>query len=157
MPEISPDAPFRTGVTGKYKLLIRSVTPKFDGYEYYLEDAEGIGYKAKSSLHYSEMQLLRCMVSFEVKAARLVVSDVAVCKKQDLAESVPKTKKANPMATKEASKKSAKTALHRPTSQSVMGFGIKKIKRSSCNSGSYLPQYEGDHFHLIYTPMGNKR
>ena len=99
-----PDAPFRIGVTGKYKLLIRSVTPKSDGYEYCLVDAEDREYRALSDQNYPEMQLLRCMFFFEVKAARLIVSDVAICKKQDLAVPIPKTKKASPKTTKKTSK-----------------------------------------------------
>ena len=240
----TPDAPFRSGISGKYKLLIRNVSPKFGAYEYELEDAEGREYKAMADMHFAEAQLLRCMVFFEVKSARLVVSDVAVCKKQDLAiplpealEAIPQAssileiKKSSSKAEQKSAKKPAKPnslfvlidelqdngrktgpmsddevknllkqiknkkasrkgsyrccgkthfglfefrkhlyechpieynryfvkALYRPAPQSVMGFGIKKIELSSSNSGSYLPQYEGDHFHLIYTPMGNKR
>lgn len=234
--EIIPDAPFRSGVTGKYKLLIRSVTHKFDGYEYFLVDSEGKEYKAKSNLHYGEMQLLRCVVSFEVKAAKLVVSNVAVCNKQDMTTPIPEIKKTSPKAVKESVTKPTKkkslfvlidelqengmkkgpmsddevqillkqienkkashkgsyrccgkthlglfefrkhlsechpleynryfvSVLHqrvpqRKAPKSIMGFGIKRIRQASSKSESYLPKYEGEHFHLIYTPMGNKR
>ena len=45
---IQPDAPFRSGITGKYKLLIKSVAPRFGNYEYALVDAEGKEYSASS-------------------------------------------------------------------------------------------------------------
>ena len=50
----TPDAPFRTGVNGKYKLLIKNVSPKLLGYEYELVDAEGKEYKAEHQKHYAE-------------------------------------------------------------------------------------------------------
>lgn len=57
-----PDCPFRSGVSGKYKLLIKGVKPKIGSYEYGLEDAEGKEYEAVAKEHYSEGELLRCMV-----------------------------------------------------------------------------------------------
>ncbi len=107
-----PDAPFRSGTTGKYKLLIRSVSSKVDGYEYELVDADGREYKAISKEHYPEGQLLKCIATFEVKNATLVVTDTMVCKKQNLATLIPeppkslaKTEKKEPEAhPKKASK-----------------------------------------------------
>ena len=90
---ILPDTPYRSGITGKYKLLIKSVTPKFGNYEYELVDAEGKEYKATAKTLYLEGQLLRCMVNFKVEKAKLVVESVAVCSKQDLATPVPVEKK----------------------------------------------------------------
>ena len=105
-----PDRPFRSGITGKYKLLIKEVTPKFGSHEYELVDAEGNEYKAAAKEHYAEDQLLRCMVSFQVVNARLVVSDVAVCKKQDLATLIPEPPKPQPKPeSKPVSKSKAKT------------------------------------------------
>lgn len=92
----TPDAPFRSGSTGKYKLQIKEVTPKISNYEYDLVDADGKEYKAFSEYHYAEGQILRCMVSFEVVNARLVVSSTVLCKKQDLATLIPETKKPKP-------------------------------------------------------------
>lgn len=89
----TPDAPFRSGTTGKYKLLIRSVSPKVDGYEYELVDADSREYKARFKIHYPEGQLLRCIVTFEVRGAKLVVTDTAICKKQDLTTPFVKPKK----------------------------------------------------------------
>lgn len=80
----TPDAPLVCSVSGKYKLLISSVTPKFDRYEYLLVDAEGREYGAVSDKYYSRNQLLRCMVSIAVVKTKLVVSEVTICKKQDL-------------------------------------------------------------------------
>lgn len=62
-----PDSPFRSGVSGKYKLLIKDVTPKFGSYEYDLVDAEGKEYKAAEKEHYSEGELIRCMVSLVIQ------------------------------------------------------------------------------------------
>lgn len=106
----TPDAPFRSGITGKYKLLIKGVTPKFGSYEYDLVDGEGKEYKAAAKEHYAKGDSLRCMVSFQVVNARLVVSDVAVCKKQDLASLIPEPPKPEPKPQpKPVSKSKAKT------------------------------------------------
>lgn len=85
----TPDAPFRNGTSGKYRLLITSVAHKLGNYEYNLVDADGKEYHAVSNVHYAEQQLLRCMVSFDVVRAELVVTGTVVCKKQDLAVPVP--------------------------------------------------------------------
>lgn len=86
------DAPFRTGVTGKYKLLIKNVSPKLLGYEYELVDAEGKEYKAEHPKHYAEGELLRCMVDFKVANAKLTVTDTQICNKQDLTTALPEEK-----------------------------------------------------------------
>lgn len=88
-----PDSPYHIGITGKYKLLIRSVTPKFDGYEYELVDADGKEYKADSPKHYALDQLLRCMVHFKVVNAAFFVTDTHICSKQDFATALPEEKK----------------------------------------------------------------
>lgn len=90
---IHPDSPFRIGNSGKFKLLIKSVEEKFGDYEYLLIDADEKEYKAIAKALYAEGQILRCMVSFKVERARLVVENVAVCSKQDLATPVPVEKK----------------------------------------------------------------
>lgn len=79
------DAPFRSGVSGKYKLLIKEVTPKYRQYEYELTDFEGKTYKAASAVHFAANQILRCIVTFKIEHARLVVADTAICSKQDMA------------------------------------------------------------------------
>ena len=91
-----PDAPYRIGITGKYKLLIKSVSPRFGNYEYTLLDAEGKEYSASSKKQYAAGQILRCMVSFMVSNARLLVTDTAVCSKQDFATAVPEPPKPQP-------------------------------------------------------------
>lgn len=80
----TPDTPYRSGISGKYKLLIKSVTQKYSDFEYELSDAEGKEYTARSKEHYAEGSLLRCMVSFRIENARLVAYETAICKKQDL-------------------------------------------------------------------------
>ena len=82
---LQADAPFRSGVSGKYKLLIKVVTPKYRQYEYELTDSEGKSYKASSAVHFAANQILRCMVTFKIEHARLVVTDTAICSKQDMA------------------------------------------------------------------------
>lgn len=88
-----PDTPFRSGISGKYKLLIKSVTPVIRNYDYALVDADGKEYRARSQNHYAKDQILRCMVDFKVNGAKLVVSDVRICSKQDLATIIPEPKK----------------------------------------------------------------
>ena len=78
-----PDAPFRIGASGKYLLLVKHVEHKFDHYEYELYDADGRIYQAESAQKYPENQLLRCVVTFMAKDARLVVMSTVICKKQD--------------------------------------------------------------------------
>lgn len=90
---IQPDSPFRIGASGKFKLLIKSVKEKFGDYEYLLIDADEKEYKAIAKALFAKGQILRCMVSFKVERARLVVENVAVCSKQDLAKPIPIAKK----------------------------------------------------------------
>ena len=90
---LQPDAPFHSGVSGKYKLLITAVEFKYGNYEYGLSDADGKEYKAFSKRHYATGQLLRCMISFKVENARFVVSDISICAKQDLASLIPEPEK----------------------------------------------------------------
>lgn len=81
---LQPDAPFRSGAPGKYKLLVKHVEKKPGRYEYELSDAEGRTYSAESQQYYPENQLLRCVVTFSVKSAKLVLMGTAICKNQDL-------------------------------------------------------------------------
>lgn len=97
---IQPDSPFRIGISGKFKLLIKSVEEKFGDYEYLLIDADDKEYKAIAKALYAEGQILRCVVSFKVERARLVVENVAVCIKQDLATPILIAKKPAPTPTK---------------------------------------------------------
>lgn len=79
-----PDTPFRSSVTGKYKLLIKSVTHKAFNYEYELMDADVNEYAPGHPKHYVEGTLLRCMVYFKIASAKLVVTETLICNKQDL-------------------------------------------------------------------------
>ena len=90
---LQPDAPFRSGVSGKYKLLINTVELKYGNYEHILSDADGKEYKAISKKHYAAGQLLRCMITFKIENARFVVSDISICAKQDLATPIPEPEK----------------------------------------------------------------
>lgn len=112
------DAPFRTGITGKYKLLIKSVTHKFDGYEYELADSDGKEYMARSEKHYAVNQLLRCIISFKIENARFVVSGVSICGKQDFATLLPELKKSKKEKPATIPKKDIyyKTIAHKPQS-----------------------------------------
>jgi len=90
---IMPDSPFRNGVSGKYKLLIKCVTEKFGNYEYLLLDADGKEYKTIAEPLFSVGEILRCILTFKLEHAKLVVENVAICKKQDLATPIPAEKK----------------------------------------------------------------
>ena len=131
----TPDAPFRSGTTGKYKLLIRSVSRKVDGYEYELVDADSREYKAISKEHYPEGQLLRCIVTFEVKNVTLVVTDTAVCKKQDLASLIPEPPKPKPLPKaekKEPEALSMKASIVKATSEPKAAcLGDPRFRRAS--------------------------
>lgn len=229
----TPDAPFRGGNSGKYRLLIKTVTRKIGFYEYFLVDADGKEYVATSEDHYAEESLLRCMVSFAVQNAKLTVTETVICKKQDLstvlpAEKMPKMKlpsvisiesqitvpfdvlgdpirKCKPGTYKlcvvealerdkdnmyilvdstnrkyrSRSKKKFPIGSIVPckmllmaTKQGVkayvsnMGPDPKPFKIKHGSRRGFTPSFgsrempapaTGDHFHLIYTPMGNKR
>lgn len=217
-----PDSPFRSGITGKYKLLIKDVTPKFGSYEYELMDGDGREYKATAKEHNAKGELLRCMVSFQVVNARLVVSDVAVCKKQDLATLIPEPPKSEPKT--KAKKKKPEPEVEDPIHGRVSGvYNLRVVevnrqgkkclyvledakgRKYNAQSSTYYAEGKiigcqvntlitgrgykatvtkvggsryhkkrqerdglqtqdwmegpnpGDLFHLIYTPMGNKR
>ena len=228
-----PDAPFLNGRNGKYRLLVKTVTPRFGHYEYELVDAEGREYNTISEGHYAENQLLRCMVSFGTINARFSVLSVAVCKKQDLAISVADEKKLkvrpilsplveskawvpfreldDPVSSRkigiyrlcvidisrreknnlyllvDAANRQYRTiskkrlpigsivpclmtieVTKRGTKAYVASFDSTKMPRphkhksgrqySSSYGNNDMPvPAAGDHFHLIYTPMGNKR
>lgn len=222
---IIPDSPFRSGTTSKYKLLIQRVSTKVDGYEYELVDAENREYKAISKEHYPEGQLLRCIVTFEVKNATLVVTNTTVCKKQDMATLIPENKVTQDKKTLVAETPKVKSSrlddpyknrttgvynlivveatqgekrfsylledicARRYKAESKHHYAVgsiipclvkvvisrngptvtvssmgkrqkphKRIKHSGTSSREWLPSPAvGDHFHLIYTPMGNKR
>lgn len=119
---IQPDSPFRIGASGKFKLLIKSVTEKFGDYEYLLIDADEKEYKSITKALYSEGQLLRCIVSFKVEKAKLVVESVTVCSKQDLATPIPVASKATPPPT---------TQEHEIEKQSTVKPKQKKSKSKS--------------------------
>lgn len=85
----TPDAPFRSGISGKYKLLIKSVTPGYSSFEYILEDSEGKQYSATSEANYPVNGILRCIITFSVEKAKLEVFEVRICKKQDLVTPIP--------------------------------------------------------------------
>ncbi len=87
--QIHPDTPFRTGVTGKYKLLIKSATRRHSGFEYELVDADEKKYTARSMHHYPEGGILRCIITFAVERAKLVVVETTVCGKQDFVKPIP--------------------------------------------------------------------
>lgn len=223
----APDAPFRSGVNGKYKLLIKSVTSTPVNYEYELVDADGNLYKAGHPKHFTEDEILRCMVYFKIENAKLVVTDTLICNKQDYAiplteepRSVSKPKSGNPSKTKRYSNQEIGDPIHGRVS-GVYNLRVAEVKRGDkkCSyvledamgrkykaqspkyyaegrivgcqvktlitGGGYKatvtkvgtkPHYKkhgrrgglqtrewmdgpsvGDHFRLIYTPMGNKR
>ncbi len=158
-----PDAPFRSGITGKYKLLINDVKPKLGCYEYELLDAEGKEYKAIAKEHYAKDQLLRSIVSFQVVNARLVVSEVVVCKKQDMATLIPeppkpqskpdskpvsksKEKSMKPKqkpATKKTDGKSKKIVLGDPRHRHTSGTYVFRVAEVTRNDTSYSYKVEG--------------
>lgn len=108
-PLVLPDSPYRNGVTGKYKLLVKNVTELFGNFEYSLVDAEENKYKAITEQLYSKGDILRCVVSFKIENARLVIENVAICKKQDLATPIAPPQKNKPIHAEPKSKPKLKT------------------------------------------------
>lgn len=135
----APDAPFRSGVTGKYKLLIKSVKSSFSNYEYELVDAEGKEYKTRSTLHFAVGQMLRCMVTFRVVKARFVVEETLICKHQDLATPLPalNIEKKTPAAKHVDKARDNKTStIHKQAQTPKAAPKNKKSNKSPLNKGS---------------------
>lgn len=87
------DLPFRSGVTGKYKLKVKEVTPTYSDYQYILIDGEEKEYSSASKVRYGINDILRCIVGFKVENARFVVTETSICKKQDFASPLPDTER----------------------------------------------------------------
>jgi len=87
------DLPFRSGVTGKYKLQVKQVTPTYSEYQYILTDGEDKEYSSSSKMRYAANDILRCIVGFKVENARFVVTETTICKKQDFASPLPDTER----------------------------------------------------------------
>lgn len=172
-PLVMPDSPFKIGTSGKYKLLIKTVTYCFYHYEYLLSDAEEKEYKTISDALYSEGQLLRCMVNLKGEKGRLVVDSVAICKKQDMATLIKIIKQPEPKFVFEPiskyqsnikTKKDRKAKVKHKTTQFNQKPKKKRAKRmihyekrSGYSQNNYEPTLYKGGAHLIYTPMGNKR
>ncbi len=229
------DLPFRSGVTGKYKLQVRKVTPTYSDYQYILTDGEDKEYSSASKIRYAANDILRCIVGFKVENARFVVTETTICKKQDFASPLPDTERpkiqpkpvVKPKKTEKAKPAINYSKLGNPYKNGTSGFykmhivsrtkkgktfsyiledalerkyecesrsgyaensiipcnveivkaggslqakitSVGKAKKtpkkkkhhgsSSRNQRDWLgPQYVGVGFHVIYTPMGNKR
>ena len=232
------DLPFRSGVTGKYKLQVKQVTPTYSDYQYILTDGDNKEYSSASKIRYAANDILRCIVGFRVENAHFVVTETTICKKQDFASPLPDTER--PKIQPKPEVKSKKTEKAKPAinysklgnpyktgksglymmlivsrtkkgksysyifedaqgrkyeCQSKTGYAEKSIipcyveivkaqgsfqakitslgnaknakakKAKKKYHGSYGrnqrdwlgPQYVGVGFHIIYTPMGNKR
>lgn len=176
---IHPDSPFRIGTSGKFKLLIKSIEEKFGDYEYLLIDADEKEYKAIAKALYAEGQILRCMVSFKVERARLVVENVAVCSKQDLASPIPvekkivnkekqacqkvkkapKTKAKNTPKAKTENTPKAKAESTPPTQASTKHLNtIEEVKRliEAKENGSTVEELKYDILRLRHVIVSNK-
>ncbi|MCR4849574.1 MAG: hypothetical protein K5920_12090 [Bacteroidales bacterium] len=168
---IQPDSPFKIGTSGKFKLLIKSVTERFGDFEYLLIDAEEKEYKAIAKALYAEGQILRCMVSFKVERAKLVVESVAVCSKQDFASPIPVEKKIvneekqdsqkvkKTPKTKAKNTPKAKAESTRPTQASIKHLNtIEEVKRliEAKENGSTVEELKYDILRLRQIIVSNK-
>ena len=168
---IQPDSPFKIGTSGKFKLLIKSVTERFGDFEYLLIDAEEKEYKAIAKALYAEGQILRCMVSFKVERAKLVVETVAVCSKQDFASPIPVEKKIvneekqasqkvkKTPKTKAKNTPKAKAESTRPTQASIKHLNtIEEVKRliEAKENGSTVEELKYDILRLRHIIVSNK-
>lgn len=148
----APDSPFRIGITGKYKLLTKTVTPKSYDYEYDMIDGEGREYKAHSQKRFAENQILRCMVHFTILNARLVVSDTLICNKQDFTAPLPeipivKDKARVEVTTKpqkkvQAGNESRRKQLGDPRYKRVSGMYVFRVAEVEENDSLFLYRVE---------------
>lgn len=79
------DAPYRIGVSGKYRLQVLGVASRNFGFEYALVDSQLKGYMSTSKSYYAVGAILCCIVNFEIEQGKLVVSSTEICCKQDFA------------------------------------------------------------------------
>lgn len=128
-----PDEPFRIGASGKYKLLIKSVTPCFNGYKYSLVDADGKEYVAESLKHYAPNQLLRCIVNLKVVNAAFEVSETRICGKQDFAMPIPDSPKPRKPLIENKKGKAAVKNAHINTEPNRKSLGDPMLKGASGN------------------------
>lgn len=143
---LQPDSPFRIGNSGKFKLLIKSVKEKFSEYEYLLVDADEKEYKAVAERLFSVGEILRCIVTLKVEHAKLVVENVAICKKQELATPIPVVSKASPdldqlifeLPTTQNSEPSSKTSS-KPLSNKTKSKSKTKAKSKTTSA------YQSEH------------
>ena len=84
-----PDAPLKVGVPGMYRLAISEVFPNGKNFRYHLIDAEGNRYTAVSKKSFRKNQLVRCIVQFTFINFEKRVSQVFICKKQNIDDEPP--------------------------------------------------------------------
>lgn len=139
------DLPFRSGVTGKYKLQVKQVTPTYSDYQYILTDGEEKEYSSSSKIRYAANAILRCIVGFKVENARFVVTETTICKKQDFASPLPDTERpkiqpksvANSKKTEKAKPAINYSKLGNPYKNGTSGLYKMHIVSRSKNGKSY--------------------
>lgn len=85
-----PDAPYRNGTSGKYKLLVKNMISKQGEYEYLLVDADGKEYTANSKTLYAVNHLIPCIVFFKTTNTKLLVTGTIICDNNGRAISLEK-------------------------------------------------------------------
>ncbi len=85
-----PDAPLKVGRPGMYRLAIKEVFPNGKNFRYHLVDADGNRYTAVSKKSFRKNQLVRCIVQFTFINFERRVTQVCICKKQDINDTPPK-------------------------------------------------------------------
>jgi hypothetical protein len=85
-----PDAPLKVGRSGMYRLAIKEVFPNGKNFRYHLVDADGNRYTAVSKKSFRKNQLVRCIVQFTFINFERRVTQVCICKKQDINDTPPK-------------------------------------------------------------------
>ena len=84
-----PDEPLKIAVPGVYRLAITKVIPSGNNFRYQLVDAGGNQYSAISKKPFRKNQLVRCLIHFKYINSEYRVSDIAICKNQDINDSHP--------------------------------------------------------------------
>jgi len=88
-PQNPPDAPLKVGVRGMYRLAVSDVSPNGKNFRYNLVDAEGNHYSAVSRKCFSKNQLVRCIVQFTFINYEKRISQIIICKKQNIDDKPP--------------------------------------------------------------------
>ena len=128
----TPDSPWKVGVSGTYMLTVVEAIPNGKSFLYHLNDVEGNRYAAVSKKSFKINQLVRCFVQFALINSGISVTQVSICKKQDI-DNVPPSPKKKLSDEERSGSKSTNYQGFIPTQYPFMEGSPKELNKT----GSY--------------------